>query len=454
MKRHCLLLATALLLLLAPTFVAAQDKPAELPPAATTEIDFYRDIEPILAAACIKCHGPDKQKSDYRLDSRDAAIKGGEGGAAIVVGKSAESAIIKFVAGLDPDVRMPPPKADPLTPVQIGLLRAWIDQGLKWPEKIAEAPKPKDWASLAGQKNWVTSVAYAPDGHTLATGGGHTLVFKPGEVTLWDVAAGKERGTLKGHESAVWGVAFDPAGKRLATASFDKSVKLWEAASFKELATLKGHANWVTCVAFSPDGAVVVTGSEDTTVKLWDAASGAEKTTLKGHTGTVRSVAFSHDGKLLATASFDNTLKVWDVEKGAELSTLKGHENAVWCVAFSRDSKTLASGSADGNVRLWTLADGAAPGAYSEKAVLKGHKNWVSAIAFAPTGQRLASGGFDKRVILWDVSADAEVASLDDLTSTVWSLSFSPDGKKVALASGLTETEEGTVKFWNVPERF
>ncbi len=470
--RLCPFLALAGSLVVTPCFLLADDKDAkkdekpagkpddkpaaaELPPAATTQIDFARDIEPILAANCVKCHGPDKQKSGYRLDSHDAAIKGGEGGAAIVVGKSADSPLIRYVAGLDPDIRMPPPKAEPLPAAQVGLLRAWIDQGVKWSDKPVEAPKPKEWLALKGQTSWVTSVAYAPDGNTLATAGGHTLVFKPGEVKLWDLKAGKERAALGGHESTVWCVAFDREGKRLATASYDKSVKVWDAGSGKEIATLKGHANWVTCVAFSPDGKLLATGSEDTTVKLWDAMSGAEKATLKGHGGTVRSAAFSTDGKLLATASFDNTIKVWDSEKAAELSTLKGHENAVWSVAFSPDGKQLASGSADGTVKLWSLPEGAQPGAFTEKAALKGHKNWVSCVAFSPDGKQLASGGFDRRVTLWDLAKPAEMATLEDLTSTVWSLSFSPDSQRLAIASGLIENaEEGTVKIWNLPVRF
>ena len=439
---------------LAPAF--ADDKAAkpELPPAATTEVDFARDIEPIFAANCVKCHGPDKQKSGYRLDSREAAIKGGDGGAAIVVGKSAESVLIRNVSGLDPDVRMPPPKAEPLTAQQVGILRAWIDQGAKWPEKTAAAAaKAKEWLSLKDQKSWVTSIAYSSDG-TLATAGGHTLVIKPGEVHLWDMASQKIRATLEGHASTVWSVSFDKEGKKVATASNDKSAKIWDASTGKELATLKGHANWVTCVAFSPTSPILVTGSEDTTAKIWDAASGAEKATLKGHAGTIRCVAFSPDGKVLATASFDNTIKTWDVEKATEIATLKGHENAVWCVAFSPDGRTLASGSADGNVRLWTLADGAAPGAYTERSVLKGHKNWVTCVAFSKDSKQLVSGGYDRRVTIWNVEKAAEHAALEELPSTVWAVSFSPDQKTVALASGLTESEEGTVKFWTVPESF
>src|SRR2546426_8551748 len=103
----------------------AEDK--KLPPAATKEIDYAQDIDPILKNNCIKCHGPNKQKSNLRLDSREAALKGGDIGKPIVVGKSAESNLIKYVAGLDEETKMPP-TGDPLTEAQIGLLRAWIDQ--------------------------------------------------------------------------------------------------------------------------------------------------------------------------------------------------------------------------------------------------------------------------------------------------------------------------------------
>jgi WD40 repeat protein len=441
----------SILVALASSPGRAEDK-KELPPVADRQVDFAKDIEPILAANCIKCHGPEKQKSGYRLDSRDAAIKGGDGGAAIVPGKSAESPLVKFVAGLDEEMIMPPPKAEMLSKEQVGLLRAWIDQGVQWKEIVVVAAKPKEWQPLKGASSWVTSVAFAPDGKTLATAGGHTLVFKPGEVKLWNLSEGKERVALPGHESTVWCVAFDKEGKKLATASYDKLVKVWDAAGGKELATLKGHANWVTSVAFAPGGALIATGSEDTTAKLWDAASGQEKATLKGHGGTIRAVSFSPDGALLATASFDGTIKIWDVEKAAELATLKGHEGAVWAVTFDCSGKKLASGGADGTVRLWTAGEG--KGAFTEKAVLKGHKNWVSCVAFSPDCTRLASGGFDRRVTLWDVARAAEYAALEDLTSTVWSVSFTPSGGKLAIASGRVEDEEGTVKLWPVPVPF
>ena len=111
----------------------AAAEPAKLPPASTNRIEFARDIQPILEASCLRCHGPEKPKSGFRMDSRDAVLKGGDNGAAVIPGDSANSPLIHFVARLVKDMEMPPAgKGDPLTPVEIGLLRAWIDQDLPW----------------------------------------------------------------------------------------------------------------------------------------------------------------------------------------------------------------------------------------------------------------------------------------------------------------------------------
>jgi hypothetical protein len=111
-----------------------------LPPPADVKIDFTRDIKPILDDSCIRCHGPEKPRSHFRLTSRDAALKGGSEGVDILPGQSAASPLIRYVAGQDPDIFMPPPdKGKPLTTNQIALLRAWIDQGVPWE---AGAPAP------------------------------------------------------------------------------------------------------------------------------------------------------------------------------------------------------------------------------------------------------------------------------------------------------------------------
>src|SRR5258706_1646989 len=101
---------------------------ADLPAPAKKTIDFETDVRPIFVAACYSCHGPQKQKSDFRLDRRAAALKGGDNGLAIVPGKSADSPMIQRVASSSKAERMPP-TGPTLMPAQIAILRAWIDQG-------------------------------------------------------------------------------------------------------------------------------------------------------------------------------------------------------------------------------------------------------------------------------------------------------------------------------------
>ncbi len=105
-------------------------------------MDFVREVQPILSKHCYSCHGPDKQENDLRWDVKSAALKGGTSGPAIVPGKSAESRMIHLVAGLEKNLVMPK-RGVRLTPEQIGLLRAWIDQGALWPDEAATA-KPTD----------------------------------------------------------------------------------------------------------------------------------------------------------------------------------------------------------------------------------------------------------------------------------------------------------------------
>jgi mono/diheme cytochrome c family protein len=123
--------------------VADDKKPdtSKLPLAATGKIDFDADIKPILAAHCVKCHGPTKQKGGLRLDNGTHAKEGGNSGPVIVAEKSGESTLIHAVAGIEPAAPMPPGEGKRLSAAEIGKLRAWIDQGAKWGSAIAVLDK-------------------------------------------------------------------------------------------------------------------------------------------------------------------------------------------------------------------------------------------------------------------------------------------------------------------------
>ncbi len=112
---------------------------SKLPLPVPRKVDFEKDVYPIFTEKCISCHGPKKQKGKYRMDTKEGTFKEGDGGAFIIKGNSEKSPIIHMVAGLIEEGLMPPPsdkkgESEPLTKEQIGILRAWIDQGATWPD--------------------------------------------------------------------------------------------------------------------------------------------------------------------------------------------------------------------------------------------------------------------------------------------------------------------------------
>ena len=129
------------------TFLAVPASAVSDPPRASAGVDFERDVKPVFAKHCAGCHGADKQKGGLRLDRKADALKGGDGGAALVPGKPADSPLLKMVAGEDADTVMPPTGAR-LSPAQVATLRAWVEQGAQWPGDGSAVANPGDWWSL------------------------------------------------------------------------------------------------------------------------------------------------------------------------------------------------------------------------------------------------------------------------------------------------------------------
>ncbi|MBN3870961.1 hypothetical protein [Nostoc sp. JL33] len=287
--------------------------------------------------------------------------------------------------------------------------------------------------TLQGHSNSVNSVAFSPNGKTLASGSNDNT------IKLWDVGTGREIYTLQGHFSNVYSVAFSPDGKILASGSDDTNIKLWDVTTRGQIRTLQAHSAWVLSVAFSPDGKILASGSCDRTIKLWDVTTGRQIRTLQVHSSNVNSVAFSPDGKILASGSNDTTIKLWDVTTGRQIRTFQAHSDWVRLVAFSPDGKILASGSDDKTIKLWDVTTG------GQIRTLQGHSDWVRSVAFSPDGKTLASASFDNTIKLWDVGTAREIYTLKGHSSYVYSVAFSPDGKILASASF-----DKTINIWQL----
>lgn len=287
-------------------------------------------------------------------------------------------------------------------------------------------------------KQDVFSVAYSPDGKTLASG------RRDGTITLWDVQTSKEKTTLKGHTKFVPMLVFSPDGEMLASGAYEGTIKLWDMHTGMERTTFDSLNDWIS-VAFSPDGNTLALGAKDQMIKLWNVQKGTEQATLAGRSN--HSVAFSPDGKTLASGG-TNELTLWDLRTGMARVTVKGKlENEIESVAYSPDGRTLASWSyKSAIINIWNTEKG-----MDRVASFDITNGTVSEVLYSPDSQTVASLTYHGDVTLWDVKTGKETASpkigkeKDSPRRLVSSLAYSPDGNTLAMGC-----LDATIKLWDV----
>jgi WD40 repeat protein len=276
----------------------------------------------------------------------------------------------------------------------------------------------------------VNFASFSPDGKLLAAVQGK--LFEPGIVRLWDVGTAKEFKSFK-HNDRIDSIAFSPDGRTLASGGRDEIIKLWDVVSGKEDQQLRGHRGAVYSLAFAPDGKTLASGSEDQTVRLWDPATGKSIDPATGHLGLIDSLAFSADGKTLASASWDGTTRLWSPITGKELHRLDENKAWIHALAFSPDDKTVVTSSGS-VIRLWEHATG------QELRSFSASEHEIRSLCYSSDGKQLITAGYDHTIRAWDVATGREVRKVAH--SGNWNsipiipVTISPGGRLLASGEG------------------
>jgi RNA polymerase sigma factor (sigma-70 family) len=283
----------------------------------------------------------------------------------------------------------------------------------------------------------VLPIAFAPDGKTLAAGG------LGNAIRLWDLETGNALREFWGQEEAVFGLAFSPDGRTLASGGADRIVRLWQVATGKETGCLKvptpeGTHPLTWPIAVLPDNRTIVTRDMNQRLRLWDADTGAELHQLDLLPQHPSAVAVAHGGAILATAERDPlVIRFWQTASGQELRQLNVPQVRADALAFSAKVKVLAAGYADGMIRLWEVATGA------ERGQIRTDQIGFTGLTFSPDGRLLASW-HDCSVRLWKVTTGEELHPVEGHRDGIMAVAFRSGKQRLASVGA-----RGTIRLWD-----
>ena len=295
-------------------------------------------------------------------------------------------------------------------------------------------------------KDYVSKLAFSPDGKTLLTGS------KDGTIQAWDTATGNHRFTCTGHIEGTEALMFTQNGAALISLNrpfhprgFFQQQR-WDLNTGDQLSTRFLGIDAYSMI-LSPDGGTLVTHKSGNKCVLWDINTDPPRVIdpfiLKRALGGVnaRRFAFSTDGKMLAAGATAGFLHLWRLSESKKVQhrfTVNGHNQKFWAVAFSDDGKLLASGGDERMICLWRVADGTLLFTYTA------HKSTITTVAFSPDSQILASGG--NELFLWDTSTYTQLRTTPrELSAHISTLVFSRDGNTLVAGNS-----DGILELWDV----
>jgi len=285
---------------------------------------------------------------------------------------------------------------------------------------------------LIGHTRWVSSVAYSPDGHKLAT------VSDDGTVRVWNPDSGLQEVVIDGHVGTIVALAFNPREPQIATGADAGCVNLWNSESGASEGILSSEGEILSQIEFRRDGRVLAAVNEDGSVDIWEIESGDEPRKLDRQLRPVLDVAFDPHSQQLASVHEDGYLRLWNSRTLQCTTSLHAHDGQAINVKFNPVTLQLVTTGGDGLVCLWNRSS------IEDSLHLRGHVGPVDQVVFSSDGTRLATAGADGTTRIWSTSDGSTVATVALDGHLVESLTFSPDGSQLA-----TVGADATVRLWD-----
>src|SRR5450755_790290 len=256
------------------------------------------------------------------------------------------------------------------------------------------------------------------------------------------------------HSSRITAIAWSPDGKYLASASYDRTAQVWDASNGKHILTYKGHSQHVNALAWSHDSKYLASASDDGTVQTWEARTGKTLITFRGHNEEVSAVAWSPDDFYIASVGSDKMVSVWKAKTEKSIYIYSGHSDKIHCIAWSPDGRRVASAGKDRKVHIWDPTKELPKRSFLSSILsftrkietLNTHNGQIFSVAWSPDGRRIASASSDRRVLVGDVQTRRQVFSMGENSTTIKnSVVWSPRGEHIAIGGN-----DKAVQIWNV----
>ena len=416
-------------------------------PQRTKPVEFETDVVPILRANCIACHHARKASGGLILETPFSIIKGGESGPAVVAGKADLSLLLKVAMHQD-EPAMPPADntvgARALTPVELGMIKLWIDQGATGDVST----RPIRWQTLPSRYQPALACAVTPDGqltifsrgnrlfvHQVTTGRLETTLE---DSELHDPVAG---GPPLAHVDLVRSLAVNPAGDLVASGSF-REVKVWRRPRTTKSETWT-HNSSLQTLATSHDGRLVAIADDQGRIHMAETSTAKGLRPFPASQGPLTGLEFSLDGRMVFTAGSDRFLRAWNVEDGLQIGKVVELKSAAQSLLLLNKGMWLVAGCQDGTVVTWEVKDllnVVSPA--TPRQIFQAHQNAVTALAADPGSEtRFYSGADDGLIRRWDADSGKQLAEQRHEAPII---ALSVAGQRMASAS------VGKVALWNL----